>query len=478
MTNFLDIAPDGGLFNQIGRTSKEDLESLFAGVSDGSIKRIAIHFHGGLVSRDKITSFAQSNLIPYYKLMGVHPVVVVWETGLLEIIKAKLTAINGTRFYGYIKSIVLKTTVSALAGGDARAGAFSKNEEEIDAILRDDPILSNLDKELANPTDLSSDEENTFSYLARRIADRINGDDELAEILLSEPPELEMFSAPEGLSKPGSRGISVKVGVSIAKIVTRVLVRHWRKRDHGIYCTVVEEIMREFYIADLAGWAWQGMKEKASLMSVDGQTTGACLRLLNGLAKLQNGSCSDLKIDFIAHSAGSIAVSHLLEANIRSSIQARIESISLLAPACTHDQSVVFVHDKNCGRIRMFTMSDEFEKNNSLVSEALADEKLRFIYPRSLLYFVSGVLENEPDAPILGMARFLAGFPSIELERSYGRTVTDFFQKHCVYSPSSDGSKEQGFSSGATKHGDFTSDPQTLESVKKFMLNELEVGSE
>ena len=45
-------------------------------------------------------------------------------------------------------------------------------------------------------------------------------------------------------------------------------------------------------------------------------------------------------------------------------------------------------------------MMDEVEKKDHLVP---------FIYTRSLLYFISGVLEEEVDAPIAGMHRFWAG---------------------------------------------------------------------
>ena len=43
-------------------------------------------------------------------------------------------------------------------------------------------------------------------------------------------------------------------------------------------------------------------------------------------------------------------------------------------------------------------MTDELEQ---------ADRLIPVIYPHSLLYFVSGVLEDEADKPLLGMERYL-----------------------------------------------------------------------
>src|SRR3712207_8891098 len=61
------------------------------------------------------------------------------------------------------------------------------------------------------------------------------------------------------------------------------------------------------------------------------------------------------------------------------------------------------------------TMSDELEK---------ADAVAGAVYPRSLLYLVSGVLEaaktgTVPDAPILGMQRFLEDRKSTRLNSSH-----------------------------------------------------------
>ena len=50
---------------------------------------------------------------------------------------------------------------------------------------------------------------------------------------------------------------------------------------------------------------------------------------------------------------------------------------------------------------RVYTMDDSYEREDQLV---------RGVYTRSLLYFISGVLEpDEVDAPIMGMIRHASG---------------------------------------------------------------------
>ena len=63
----------------------------------------------------------------------------------------------------------------------------------------------------------------------------------------------------------GQKGIfSAAALVKAAVAITvRVIRRHIQKRDHGFYPSIIEEILREFYIADFGSWLWGQMKQKA-----------------------------------------------------------------------------------------------------------------------------------------------------------------------------------------------------------------------
>lgn len=111
-------------------------------------------------------------------------------------------------------------------------------------------------------------------------------------------------------------------------------------------------------------------------------------------------------------------------------------------------------------------MSDDLESDDVLVP---------ILYTRSLLYFVSGVLEghledevwkDDIDAPIVGMQRYindqtvfdLNGFPEVEQVRQFLQGVPGSE----VWSESSAGN---GLNSMSRKHGDFDNDKATIESV-------------
>jgi hypothetical protein len=111
-------------------------------------------------------------------------------------------------------------------------------------------------------------------------------------------------------------------------------------------------------------------------------------------------------------------------------------------------------------------MSDEFERKDAVLGHDKG-----YIYPSSLLYLVSGLFEESggeafPDAPILGMQRFVgATWLDDAKESPAGQRIAAFFQApdHAItYSPA------PGVTTADT-HSGFCSEPLTLASVRKLM---------
>jgi hypothetical protein len=128
------------------------------------------------------------------------------------------------------------------------------------------------------------------------------------------------------------------------------------------------------------------------------------------------------------------------------------------------------------GGVRLFGMEDKVELKDAMAQGGLGPFA-RLVYPHSLLYFVSGLLENEeedkPDHPILGMQRFhnlkdvfdAENYPEVEKARKFFGSVP----ARCAVWSVAKG--EKGFSTEAKAHGDFDNDKATLASVQWLLRN-------
>jgi hypothetical protein len=96
----------------------------------------------------------------------------------------------------------------------------------------------------------------------------------------------------------------------------------------------------------------------------------------------------------------------------------------------------------------------------------------RILYPHSLLYFVSGLLEEaETDMPILGLQRFFSqtsvfrapSYPEVDWARAWFAQAPS---RELVWSIANLG---PGRNSTARQHGNFDNDPLTLASVKHLL---------
>lgn len=147
---------------------------------------------------------------------------------------------------------------------------------------------------------------------------------------------------------------------------------------------------------------WSEMKENAGL-AFEARRGG---ELLVDAIETLSGTWGDaFELHLVGHSAGSIALGHLLSA-LRArkpaalagrALSDRVASLHLYAPACT----VEFAnrhYASDAGMMeRLFVdiLTDKVERDDNVVQ----------IYRKSLLYFVSNSLETDLRTPILGMAR-------------------------------------------------------------------------
>ena len=468
-----------GTFTATGdiKTSPDNVDTIIQYLKDNNQNNLVIHFHGGLISESSGMEIA-AKMVSIYEGADTHPITVVWETGFLETLKDNLNKISKTKLFGLLLKYVLKAVTREMnipIGGKGPGEPLS--DLEIVNELNSDREFVKVTRAIESSRHVLStlDIDELEAEVTANVQADIGDDPELEELVNTEGAATEQLR--DGvLGEPGQAGqkglfSTLKAAAAIGKIAVRVIHRHVKDRDHGFYCTVVEEIFREVYLADFGTWTWDQMKFKAAAMFDSNQgRTGDGLHagryLLQKLADAQVTN-PNLTVDLVGHSAGSIAICHLLAAadDIGGP---KFRKIAFLAPAVTTDlfYSELVKHPDRFQQFRMFTMDDDYES---------ADKLVPVLYPRSLLYFISGVLEIPDqksalgDETLAGLDRHLRGAAPYNEDEDLNRVV-DFVATpyHLVKSVTGDAAQE-GFRSKSVHHGDFDDDPSTLDSLTKFI---------
>lgn len=467
--NYVNVGPHG-TFRRSGalHTTPEDIDALFRALADSNAGKLSLHFHGGLVKEGHGEAIARA-MQPVYEAGGAHAVTFIWETGLIETLTRNLRRIDETKLFQKLVRYVFRQLTKRL-GADlsGRGPGEPMTMAEIEAELSRIEKFEEFDSTARSGAETLDEAELEFieAEMETEILLELQDDPELAEgdfAELAGDAPLEP-SLREAMTDVDGRGVSLfQVAKYLARMTYRVLKRYIRKRDHGLYPTVIEEILREFYLADFGAWTWGRMKDIAAEMwlpngPVIDENAHPGAYFLDKLAA-HMATRPGFTLDLIGHSAGSIAICEMLRAAEVAGRRPPVRNIVFLAPACLTSlmHREIVAHPERFERFRMFTMSDAYEQKDQLV---------RGLYTRSLLYFISGVLEDSPDVPIAGMERFWSD-PALFDDPALTETVTWLGvagEDRAVLSVTADGATD-GLTSASQKHGDFDNDPATLASL-------------
>ena len=508
----------GGRIGDGETSSPADIDAILAALRADGRKHLVLHFHGGLVAKASGLAIAE-RLSPAYAEAG-YPVFYVWETGAWEAIRNNLGELADEPIF---KQLVRKLLEYALQRLGAQGGTRSilpgnvdpgEVKQTVDRFWQA-PSQSTIPYRGIDPT--------ASPFVARSASTQVDEaeiqadleqDAEFAAALATLPdlpPGTRSALAAPGAREhrsafslaiadqvsevPGSRGLITwfKVALLVKNILVNLLRRYADGRDHGLYATVVEEIVREVKLggSGLNEWGkalqWNRMKQDAlDAFSGDADMhAGSAL-----LARLKSAIDDGLKLErisLIGHSTGAIYIAHWLDAAHRVLPHGLKLDVIFLAPAITYDlfDRTVAAHSERIGNFRMFCMQDALERDDQVWGDETdspeAGDLRRFIYPSSLLYLVSGILEShvdeegvlldEPDMPLLGMERFLTldkvydaeRFPAVGRVRAWLRAAPN----RLVWSRAEGG--PAGLNSASIDHGAFDDDAATVASLKSIL---------
>lgn len=465
--NYVNAGPKG-TFEASGNisTTPEDVDAIAEHLRSTGKKHVVIHFHGGLISEAKGMAIAEKLIAPY-EAAGAHPISLVYETGFLETLRNNLTTIHETKLFWKLLKYARKYVAKKLGidfGGLESTGAepdLKRPAKQLEA----DPWFTDLEDAAAEGVPDAGLESTAASDAVdqEEIEEWLLDDEEMRPIVLAEREEQVVKGDKLDAPGEGPEGLIAwgKTAWTILKIGKRVVVRLVKKRDHGAYCTLVEEVLREAFLADFGQWTWSAMKGKAHDLflpndNLDGLDQHAGRYLTDTLAAIQ-AEDSDFTVDIVGHSLGTVTSCELLDATADS---LNVRNIAFLAPAVRTEvahESLATKPDR-FKDFRLFTMTDQYE---------IDDELAGFIYPRSLLYLVSGALEeSEVDETLFGMARHLSG--EAPYDDSHLTDLVGFLEGRAVWAVTGNEAPE-GRRSTSETHGGFDDDDATLASLTHYL---------
>lgn len=453
--------------------------------------KIVIHLHGGLVSESKATAKAKE-LIPEYQGAGSYPVFFIYRTGVIEIIRNNLREIANEKIFKKLSKKLLKYAVGKLTtiGGAKAAGGLDmprdlavaieykgleKNNEPFAGVEAIEELkqLSD-DEEKLFMDDLATDVD--FQTEIQAIVDGATDDQEKVKtgakgITLSHRVSSKTLMSPdvvqelvEDAEKKDGKGIfsTAKAILKAGNILRRVILRYLKGRDHGLHPTIVEEVLREFYIANIGAAIWNTMKKETS--DTFGATSGGAVRggryFVDTLGKMLKETGHAPEVTVVAHSLGSVFACNLI-ADLAASRKDpahplpsdfQLKNLILLAPAveCEVFADTLRKHRKLFENFRMYSLDDERESDYWEVP---------VVYSRSLLYLVSGAFEEIKkgtsafDRPLVGMQRYVTEDDVYKMADV--KKVRQFFAEdsdHTVWAVTDNGA---GLASDAVRHGGF-----------------------
>lgn len=431
--HFININPKGTFENynpfKVGpdwskvQTSYTDVDAMFDHIRQGQKKHIALFFHGGLVGECNGMEAAERFYRFYFREDGIYPVGFVWETGFLpSLVEHFKEEASG----GFFKAVFQKAAEKLLD----KLGIQVPGLPDLPLGIKSKELVF-----MTNTALLEVENATLFEDKAEQYKDVPL--EEIEMELLSEAPaaEQEVFLFQEwNTAQPMSKSLASPANIAIfgLKVAARCIYRFARKRNHGVLATVQEEVYRQIKLGpigveDTAIGIWDQMKKQADLMwksnesrTGDHQYAGRYfLDKLSDYVKEVAAAGGEVKIELVGHSAGSIAICELFDLLMSEKAQydhIRFNNVIFLAPACKCDlfyHTVMKMTDR-FKKFRMFTMHQEVEEKDILVDVPY----LTWLYPMSLLYFVSGLCEDgdkwfdedvKGDTCILGLHQHIKG---------------------------------------------------------------------
>jgi hypothetical protein len=438
-----DIVLDKGVLSDAGA---HDLRQAFGLVETQGATHLCVFFHGGLVSQEAGLKTAHQ-LVQTFEGGGAYPFFFIWKSGLLDAIKGLLRPpIEHPAFVAAanraVKMVALKMTAALDTERSLKRLRLSARS------LRETPMtlrqLAGVGKQF---------DRKWAKHGGAQLGVTAGELDQFVELVL----DIEKGIAVRDRLFKSSQRAALRLG--LAKVFQRLNSGH----DHGLYTTVIEELLIAIGVGIVAAAIWKEMKNFIDWSFKDEPTAGGTefLDLLCAYWRKR----PQLRLTLIGHSAGAIYVQKFIEEldrRLQPATEPRVE-VAYLAGAVSFARVYqgLGVFESRVSGLRAFGLKDSVEGGYWEFPG----------YDKSLLYFVSGVCDPDPndDKALVGMRRYWSDAKPYKTPDI--RAIADFIgEARKVLSPTDKKRPPPwGYRCGATRHGGFSLDAQMKVSMKVML---------
>jgi hypothetical protein len=469
-----------------------------------------VHFHGGLVAKADGKNIAQALYESCYGGGSAFPVFFVWESGIKHTLLQSLPRIFAETIFRELVERVAQFAVGKIDQQARRQVSGARGEIPFKPISRYDVLaemarantggepFADKDPAVIPPGEtLEPEEEKAFYHKLATDGELMKQAGQIVNWVRSSPEAaaqpgvrtrcgtiqgsvstlmsaevLAEIPMPANTSNRSFSAVALmsRIALGGVRVLKHVIERFSRRRDHGVHATIVEEILREFYLGNIGRAVWQTMKQQSQLAFGTDKDQYGGSAFLEHLRVAYHKGPSPKRVVLVGHSAGAVYLCEFLRAaNELLHPDARFDVV-LLAPACDFKllANTLNRYKERIAHCRLFGMCDELERAEFLLDLPQFDgvPLIKHFYPGSLLYLVSGLFEDTADNPLVGMQRSFTNKAAYDAESAdYIADVAKYlttFPQSFVWSKENRG---PGLASESTHHGDFDNDPATLQSL-------------
>jgi hypothetical protein len=374
---------------------------------------LVVHFLGEFIRPNRRAELSKRWGAYYRDRAGAFPVFVVWETTWADELHAFLGRLVNDRLFLATRDwlgrfLNLHFSASASASGARGSKLLAQPGSEDPAGIFDAPPPDG---------DLSFRERiwNEIQLESWCVEDELKEDpafskslDELNDKLMISDPNARPTELPEEIlaelhgMQSGGRGpfehLVSFFGPELGKIIWRIGRRWSRGRDHGLWCTIVEELLRGLYLSRLAIGRRRDAREGLRRTFHPG---GAGARLVNRIKDHLTAQPGTVTV--VGQEVGAEGAQWFLQHLLERMIPEMPSRLALIAPAVDFPslwETLLIGFDRCLAGVKIYGLEDAKE---------CLDAYWPGVYPRSVMYFASGLLDENGDLPLVGMERFHSG---------------------------------------------------------------------